>query len=176
MSLCHAFYHYFFQRSFRPWQPYVNHQRMASRIGPHDLFHSAYCGIAHESFHIDASPFAVKPNRFHRRVETDFVAELEAVGKGFLRAVDAYIHTVELMGIHTCRNLKVEGVDLFGGTRHSTATALGEHFFRQEIMTAGSMHKTNKAALLYIQAEKNKSILVYQKVREMQGNVVQSGK
>ena len=43
-------------------------------------------------------------------------------------------------------------------------------------MTAGSMHKTNKAALRYIQAEKNKSILVYRKVREMQGKVVQIGK
>ena len=74
-----------------------------------------------------------------------------------------------------CRNLKVEGVDLYGGTRHSTATALGEHFSRQEIMTAGSLHKTNKAALRYIQAEKNKSILVYRKVREMQGKVVQIG-
>ena len=72
-----------------------------------------------------------------------------------------------------CRNLKVEGVDLYGGTRHSKATALGEHFSRQEIMTAGSLHKTNKAALRYIQAEKNKSILVYRKVQEMQGKVVQ---
>ena len=43
-------------------------------------------------------------------------------------------------------------------------------------MTAGSLHKTNKAALRYIQAEKNKSILVYRKVREMQGKVVQIGK
>jgi len=47
---------------------------------------------------------------------------------------------------------------------------------RQEIMTAGSMHKTNKAALRYIQAEKNKSIAVYRKVREMQGKVVHIGK
>jgi hypothetical protein len=38
------------------------------------------------SIHIDASPFAVKANRPHRCVETDFVAELEAVGKCFLRA------------------------------------------------------------------------------------------
>jgi len=35
------------------------------------------------------------------------------------------------------------------------------------------IQKTNKAALRYIQAEKNKSILVYRKVREMQGKVVQ---
>jgi hypothetical protein len=75
-----------------------------------------------------------------------------------------------------CSNLGVEGVDLYGGTRHGTATALGEHFTRQEIMTAGSMHKTNKAALRYIQAEKNKSIAVYRKVREMQGKVVHIGK
>jgi hypothetical protein len=70
-----------------------------------------------------------------------------------------------------CKNLVVDDVDLYGGTRHSTATALSEHFTTQEIMTAGSMHKTNKAAIRYIQAEKNKSILVYQKVREMQGSV-----
>ena len=43
-------------------------------------------------------------------------------------------------------------------------------------MTAGSLHKTNKAALRYIQTEKNKSVLVYRKVREMQGKVVRIGK
>ena len=63
----------------------------------------------------------------------------------------------------------IEGVDLYGGTRHSTATALGEYFSEQEIMDAGSMHKSNKAAQRYIQAKKNDSINIYAKVREMQG-------
>jgi hypothetical protein len=48
-------------------------------------------------------PLAAKTNRFHRRVKTDFVAKLEAVIKRFLGAVDAYVHTVELMNFHTCR-------------------------------------------------------------------------
>jgi len=75
-----------------------------------------------------------------------------------------------------CKNLGVEGVDLYGGTRHSTASALGEHFSVEQIMKAGSMHKTNKAALRYIQNVKNESLTIYQKVKEMQnkaGEVVE---
>jgi hypothetical protein len=59
-------------------------------------------------------------------------------------------------------------VDLCGGTRHSTSTALSEHFTEQEIMSAGTMHKTNKAARRYIQERKNQSIMVYAKILEMQ--------
>ena len=68
----------------------------------------------------------------------------------------------------SCANLGIENVDLYGGTRHSTATALGEHFSESEIMQAGSMHKTNKAARRYIQAQKNKSHAIYQKVVDIQ--------
>ena len=57
----------------------------------------------HESVHIGVSPFAVKTNRFHRCVETDFVAELEAVSKRFLRAVDAHAYTVEFMDLDSFR-------------------------------------------------------------------------
>jgi hypothetical protein len=67
-----------------------------------------------------------------------------------------------------CSNLSIEGVDLYGGTRHSTATALAEHFSEQEIMDAGTIHKSNKAARRYIQAKRNDSIQIYSKVREMQ--------
>ena len=67
-----------------------------------------------------------------------------------------------------CNNLGIEGVDLYGGTRHSTATALAEHFTEQEIMDAGTIHKSNKAARRYIQAHRNDSIQIYSKVREMQ--------
>lgn len=68
-----------------------------------------------------------------------------------------------------CTNLGIEGVDLYGGTRHSTATALTQHFSEQEIMEAGTIHKSNKAARRYIQAHRNDSIQIYSKVREMQG-------
>ena len=53
-------------------------------------------------------------------------------------------------------------------TRHSTATALGEYFSETEIMKAGSMHKTNKAARRYFQDQKNDSIKIYRKVNELQ--------
>jgi hypothetical protein len=61
------------------------------------VIHSAYFRIAYESVHIDASPFAVKPNR---RVETGFIAKLEAVRKRFLGAVYTYAYTVEFMSLH----------------------------------------------------------------------------
>jgi len=38
----------------------------------------------------------------------------------------------------------VEGVDLYGGTRHSSAVALRE-FFSPEQIRQGTMHQTNKA-------------------------------
>jgi len=50
-----------------------------------------------------------------------------------------------------CGNLGVQGVDLYGGTRHSTVTALGEHFSPEEIMGNGSGHTTNKAFARYFQ-------------------------
>lgn len=43
-----------------------------------------------------------------------------------------------------CENLKVEGVDLYGGTRHSSAVALRQHFSPEQIKQ-GTMHQTNKA-------------------------------
>lgn len=67
-----------------------------------------------------------------------------------------------------CKNLGIEGVDLYGGCRHSSSTALSEHFSEQEIMASGTMHKTNKAARRYIQGQRNHSIMVYSKLQEMQ--------
>ncbi|MFW5957961.1 MAG: hypothetical protein ACOCQ0_02285, partial [Desulfosalsimonas sp.] len=67
-----------------------------------------------------------------------------------------------------CENLGVEGVDLYGGTRHSTATSLGAHFTESEIMQAGTIHKSNKAARRYIQSQKNASLQIYQKASEIQ--------
>lgn len=50
-----------------------------------------------------------------------------------------------------CENLGIKGVDLYGGTRHSTVTALGERFTPEEIMGDGSGHTTNKAFARYYQ-------------------------
>jgi len=43
-----------------------------------------------------------------------------------------------------CKNLGIEGVDLYGGTRHSTVRALRKYRTPEEIKLA-SMHSTNKA-------------------------------
>jgi hypothetical protein len=72
-----------------------------------------------------------------------------------------------------CANLGIEGVDLYGGTRHSTTTALGEHFSEDQLMKAGSFHKTNSAFKRYMQSKKNDSINIYQKARELQGEVLE---
>ena len=51
-----------------------------------------------------------------------------------------------------CANLGVEGVDLYGGTRHSTVKAL-RHQRTPEEIRRGSMHSTNKAFERYFQVE-----------------------
>jgi integrase len=43
-----------------------------------------------------------------------------------------------------CGNLGIEAVDLYGGTRHSSAVALRKHFSPEQIKQ-GTMHQTNKA-------------------------------
>jgi len=49
-----------------------------------------------------------------------------------------------------CKNLGIEGVDLYGGTKHSSATALRLHRSPEEIKRA-TMHSTNKAFDRYFQ-------------------------
>ncbi len=51
---------------------------------------------------------------------------------------------------HICR--QDWGVDLYGGTRHSTATALREHFTPEQIKRA-TMHSTNQAFERHFQTD-----------------------
>jgi hypothetical protein len=44
-----------------------------------------------------------------------------------------------------CSNLGIEDLDLYGGTRHSSVTALRENFSQEEIRRSGTLHSTNKA-------------------------------
>jgi hypothetical protein len=71
-----------------------------------------------------------------------------------------------------CAELGIEGIDLYGGTRHSTATALAEHFTREELREHGTMHATNKAFDRYVQTKKNDSEKIYRKVIEMRGDLI----
>ncbi len=51
-----------------------------------------------------------------------------------------------------CRNLGIDGVDLYGGTRHSSAIALKKYRAPEEIKRA-TMHSTNKAFERYFWIE-----------------------
>jgi len=66
-----------------------------------------------------------------------------------------------------CANLGIEGVDLYGGTRHSTATALGEVMTPEQIKT-GTMHTTNKAFDRYYQGKARDARRVYSAVQNLQ--------
>jgi integrase len=54
--------------------------------------------------------------------------------------------------VKACDNLNIKGVDLYGGTRHSSARALRTHRTPEEIKRA-TMHTTNKAFERYFQIE-----------------------
>ncbi len=68
--------------------------------------------------------------------------------------------------IKACENLGIKGVDLYGGTRHSTVIALGE-FFTPEQLKAASMHSTNKAFERYYRVQTEQVREVHQKRLDM---------
>jgi integrase len=74
-----------------------------------------------------------------------------------------------------CHNLNIDGVDLYGGTRHSTATALGQILSPEQIK-AGTMHSTNKAFERYFQRQGSDARAVYQQVKDLQQTYNQKGK
>jgi integrase len=63
-----------------------------------------------------------------------------------------------------CKNLRIEGVDLYGGTRHSTVRALREHFTPDQVKL-GTMHTTNAAFERYYQIELEDARKVYRAAR-----------
>lgn len=66
-----------------------------------------------------------------------------------------------------CGNLSIEGVDLYGGTRHSTTTALSEELTPEQIK-AGTLHSTNKAFERYFQGEARNAKIVYRTAQNLQ--------
>jgi integrase len=59
-----------------------------------------------------------------------------------------------------CRNLGIEGIDLYGGTRHSSARALRKYRTPEEIRRA-TMHSTNKAFERYFNMESDDLRSIY---------------
>lgn len=66
--------------------------------------------------------------------------------------------------VRACKRLGIEGVDLYGGTRHSSATAMAEYFTKEEMRQHGTMHGTNKALERYFQREAAPSREIYEKI------------
>lgn len=58
-------------------------------------------------------------------------------------------------------NLGVEGVDFYGGTRHSTVTVLRDYFSPERIRKDGTLHRTNKAFDRYLQSNSKDAKEIY---------------
>jgi len=66
-----------------------------------------------------------------------------------------------------CNNLGVDGVDLYGGTKHTVATALGKYLSPEEIKRGGTGHTTNKAFDRYFQPQKGEHIKVITAIKKL---------
>lgn len=63
-----------------------------------------------------------------------------------------------------CSNLKIDGIDLYGGTRHSSTIALTEFATPEQIKRA-TMHSTNTAFERYYQVSKHEVKSIYESTR-----------
>jgi integrase len=64
-----------------------------------------------------------------------------------------------------CKNLGIEGVDLYGGTKHSTVTAAREIMTPEEIRRYVTEHQTNVAFDRYLQVDAQKQREASTKIR-----------
>ncbi len=65
-----------------------------------------------------------------------------------------------------CKLVGVEGVDLYGGTRHTTTTAMGEFFSPEEIQ--GATGHASKAFRRYFQSKQRRAKVVTAKIKKLQ--------
>lgn len=68
-----------------------------------------------------------------------------------------------------CANLGIEGVDLYGGTKHSTVVALGKILSPEQIRRGGTGHTTNKAFERYLMPDKTEGLMVRAAVEKLHG-------
>ena len=66
-----------------------------------------------------------------------------------------------------CKNLGVEGVGLYGGTKHTVATALGQVLTPEEIKRGGTGSRTNKAFDRYYQPHKREHVRVITAIKKL---------
>ena len=72
--------------------------------------------------------------------------------------------------VRACENLGIKGVDLYGGTRHSSARALREFHSPEEIKRA-TMHRTNKAFERYFQMDLDDVRNIYRNTKTTQQDI-----
>lgn len=72
--------------------------------------------------------------------------------------------------VRACENLGIEGVDLYGGTRHSSALGLLDHATPEQIRRA-TMHSTNKAFERYFKVTKEEVVSVYNATQINNGKI-----
>jgi len=70
-----------------------------------------------------------------------------------------------------CHNLGIEGVDLYGGTRHSTVTALGRICTPEQVKDATG--HVSAAFERYFQGKQARALKVTEKIKELSGEVVE---
>ena len=68
-----------------------------------------------------------------------------------------------------CKNVGIKGVDLYGGTKHSTVTALGQVMTPEQIQRGATGHASD-AFKRYMLPDVNEARLVRQAVSKIQGN------
>jgi len=78
--------------------------------------------------------------------------------------------------VRACNNLEITGVDLYGGTRHTTTSAVSEYFSMDEMQRDGTQHGSNKAFQRYCRTGSVPKRTIYEKVAELQGGVTRFDK
>jgi hypothetical protein len=66
-----------------------------------------------------------------------------------------------------CKNLGVEDVGLYGGTKHTVAAALGQLLSSEEVKRGGTGLKTNKVFGRYSQPQKREQVQVITAIKQL---------
>jgi integrase len=69
-----------------------------------------------------------------------------------------------------CENLGIDGVDLYGGTRHSSTTRLRKYFSPEKLRLSGTLHSTNTAFDRYLQIQTGDAKSIYEEAARVYDN------
>ncbi|MGD9354527.1 MAG: hypothetical protein PVI72_16495, partial [Desulfobacterales bacterium] len=106
--------------------------------------------------------------RFPRSINPDFYFFRHVSGRSGVNAGEQFgPKYFKKWWDKACANLGIEGVDLYGGTKHSTATALGELLTPEQIKRGGTGSATNKAFERYFQPKRTESLKVTAAVKQL---------